>query len=67
MAVVPKKKTPAPYQVPSFETVMVKLPMPLPKGLQVVYVKEEHRYTLAATSKQGIKALCDLAFSGALH
>ena len=67
MAITPKKKKPATNQVSNFETVMVKLPMPLPKGLKVVYVQDENRYTLAATSKQGIKTLCDLAFAGALH
>ena len=46
---------------------MVKLPNPLPKGLVVVYNKDEQRYTLAATSKQGIKTLLDLSFSGALR
>ena len=67
MATPSKNKIPpTSAQVESFETVMVKLPNPLPKGLKVVYSQDENRYTLAATSKRGLKTLLDLAFSGTL-
>ena len=66
---IAKKKppVPVPYQLQNFDTVMVRLPNPLPKGLVVIFSEAEQRYTLAATSKKGIKTLLDLSLSGALR
>jgi len=50
----------------AIEMVTVKLPKPLPRGLKVVYRKGDGDYTVAATSKQGIKNLLALGYAGLL-
>ncbi len=46
--------------------VSVRLPSPLPKGLKVVYREETGGYTLAATSKVGLRNLVQLGMAGKL-
>lgn len=58
-----KVKTTLPEQV---SMVSVRLPQPLPAGVKVVYSREERDYTLAATSKRGLRSLVGLALAGAL-
>lgn len=48
------------------EMVRLSLPNPLPKGLKVVYSKSEGSYTLAATTREGIRNLLRLGFAGVL-
>jgi hypothetical protein len=47
-------------------TVSVRLPLPLPNGLKVVYWEETGGYALAATSKVGLRNLVQLGMTGNL-
>jgi len=52
--------------VERISTVNVRLPNPLPSGLKVVYWEEIGGYTIAASSKTGVRNLLRLGMAGRL-
>ena len=58
--VATKRKPEKPTTTTTVSMVDVRLPDPLPKGLKVIYSEAQHGYTLAATTRQGIRNMLQL-------